>query len=281
MDKYIYRAKLDRVVDGDTIYLNGEKIRFTGIDTPELKQTCIKDGTKNTCGITAKQKLINKGTDQVKNILGGLLGGNKTDTTKDTTTSKTDSTKTKDPVKDPIKEGVKGILGNLLKGKSKEKDSTKNNWFSFANVKEIIKIKSDTLININHLPSGIYNIADDEPLSTNELIGLIAQSQNRNPKIWSISKELIEGVASIGAKLHLPLNTESLHKLSSSYVVSNTKIKAALGKPLPTSSKEGLMKTFRSFLNWELLFKYCLNAKKIRLVLNKPNGFYPTELIIC
>lgn len=74
-----------------------------------------------------KQKLINKGTDQVKNILGGLLGGNKTDTTKDTTTSKTDSTKTKDPAKDPIKEGVKGILGNLLKGKSKEKDSTKNN----------------------------------------------------------------------------------------------------------------------------------------------------------
>ena len=49
-----------KVVDGDTIYLNGEKIRFTGIDTPELKQTCIKDGTKNTCGITAKQKLINK-----------------------------------------------------------------------------------------------------------------------------------------------------------------------------------------------------------------------------
>ena len=30
-----------RVVDGDTIVLNGEKIRFTGIDTPELKQTCM------------------------------------------------------------------------------------------------------------------------------------------------------------------------------------------------------------------------------------------------
>jgi len=49
-----------KIVDGDTIYLNGEKIRFSGIDTPELKQTCIKDGTKNTCGITAKQMLINK-----------------------------------------------------------------------------------------------------------------------------------------------------------------------------------------------------------------------------
>jgi hypothetical protein len=69
-----------------------------------------------------KQKYINKGKDQVKDLIGGLLGGNKTDTTKDTTTVKTDSTKTKDPVKD----GVKGILGNILKGKTKEKDSTKN-----------------------------------------------------------------------------------------------------------------------------------------------------------
>ena len=49
-----------KVVDGDTIHLNGEKIRFTGIDTPELKQTCIKQGIKDYCGVTAKKILINK-----------------------------------------------------------------------------------------------------------------------------------------------------------------------------------------------------------------------------
>ena len=49
-----------KVVDGDTIHLNGEKIRFTGIDTPELKQTCIKEGIENSCGATAKQILVNK-----------------------------------------------------------------------------------------------------------------------------------------------------------------------------------------------------------------------------
>ena len=74
-----------------------------------------------------KQKLIGKGKDQVKDLLGGLLGNDKNDavndSTKDSTTVKTDSTKTKDP----IKEGVKGILGNILKGKTKAKDSTKNN----------------------------------------------------------------------------------------------------------------------------------------------------------
>ena len=52
-----------RVVDGDTIHLNGEKIRFTGIDTPELKQTCIKEGVINLCGVAAKEILIKKISD--------------------------------------------------------------------------------------------------------------------------------------------------------------------------------------------------------------------------
>jgi len=69
-----------KIVDGDTIHLNGEKIRFAGIDTPELKQTCFKDDVKNLCGVKAKQILINKignntveciseGRDQYKRIL--------------------------------------------------------------------------------------------------------------------------------------------------------------------------------------------------------------------
>tara|TARA_B110000093_G_scaffold162011_1_gene183743 strand:- start:226 stop:711 length:486 start_codon:yes stop_codon:yes gene_type:complete len=49
-----------KVIDGDTIHLNGEKIRFTGIDTPELKQTCIKEGVIDECGVTAKKILIDK-----------------------------------------------------------------------------------------------------------------------------------------------------------------------------------------------------------------------------
>ena len=54
------KSQTIKIVDGDTIHLNGEKIRFTGIDTPELKQTCIKDDAKDSCGITAKQILIDK-----------------------------------------------------------------------------------------------------------------------------------------------------------------------------------------------------------------------------
>ena len=57
------RSQELRVVDGDTIYLNGEKIRFNGIDTPELNQTCIKEGVINSCGVTAKEILIEKIAD--------------------------------------------------------------------------------------------------------------------------------------------------------------------------------------------------------------------------
>ena len=117
---------------------------------------------------------------------------------------------------------------------------------SFCSIDNLMFIIRE-LIEREDIPSGVYNVADDEALSTNELIRLIAQSQNRAPKIWNVSKKFIEGVASLGDKLHLPLNTERLHKLTSSYVVSNAKIKAAIGKPLPVSSREGLLKTFKSF----------------------------------
>ena len=49
-----------KIVDGDTIVLNGEKIRFEGIDTPELKQTCLKDNEEVGCGMFAKMLLIKK-----------------------------------------------------------------------------------------------------------------------------------------------------------------------------------------------------------------------------
>ena len=49
-----------RVIDGDTIVLNGEKIRFTGIDSPELEQTCLKNDKELMCGMMAKMLLIEK-----------------------------------------------------------------------------------------------------------------------------------------------------------------------------------------------------------------------------
>ena len=47
-----------KIIDGDTIILNSEKIRLYGIDTPEIKQTCTDNyGHTYSCGIRAKLEL--------------------------------------------------------------------------------------------------------------------------------------------------------------------------------------------------------------------------------
>lgn len=121
-----------------------------------------------------------------------------------------------------------------------------NNQRSYCSIDNLLFVIK-TLIERDDIPSGIYNVADDEPISTNDLISLIAQSQNKNPKIWKVSKGFINFIAKIGDKLHLPINTERLKKLTDSYVVSNGKLKNAIGKNLPFSTREGLLHTFLSF----------------------------------
>jgi nucleoside-diphosphate-sugar epimerase len=103
------------------------------------------------------------------------------------------------------------------------------------------------LIEREDIPSGVYNIADDTPLSTNELIKMIAESKGKKVKILHINTKLIKLFARLGDFLKLPLNSEKLQKLTESYIVSNNKIKQAIAKPLPVSSKEGLKRTFQSF----------------------------------
>ena len=99
------------------------------------------------------------------------------------------------------------------------------------------------------IPSGVYNLADDDTLSTNELIELIANTTNRKVRILNIPKKLIYAIAKIGDVLHLPLNTERLDKLTENFVVSNAKIKTALGiEKLPITAKQGLVKTIQSFI---------------------------------
>ena len=103
------------------------------------------------------------------------------------------------------------------------------------------------------VPSGIYNMGDDEALSTNELIESICSSLGKKAYIWRLSKRLMSGLAKVGGWLHLPLNPERLRKLTENYVSSNTKIKAALGiEQMPVRAKDGLRKTLSSFSGKEV-----------------------------
>lgn len=120
------------------------------------------------------------------------------------------------------------------------------NQRSFLGIENLCFVIKELLEN-ESIPSGVYQVSDDKPLSTNELIQLLGNSLNKKSSIWPIPVSWIRGIAKLGDVLHLSLNSERLKKLTENYVVSNQKIVAAIGKKLPVSSKQGLMNTFMSF----------------------------------
>lgn len=120
------------------------------------------------------------------------------------------------------------------------------NQRSFLSIENLCFVIKE-LLDRTDIPSGVYQVADDESLSTNELIQILGRSFGKKSRILSLSQKFISSMAKLGDYLHLPLNSERLQKLTENYVVSNEKIVAAIGKSLPVSSEEGLMMTFESF----------------------------------
>ena len=122
-----------------------------------------------------------------------------------------------------------------------------DNKRSFLSIDNVCFVLEEILKN-RSIPGGIYNLADDEELSTKEVIQIIGKASHSKARIWNIPAGLINCVVKIGGMVNLPLNPERLQKLTESYVVSNEKIKNVLGvKTLPVTSEEGLLKTIRSF----------------------------------
>ncbi len=65
-------SNIVKIIDGDTIKIGNEKIRFSGIDAPELKQDCFKNEKKILCGVLAKKVLLKKiGNNVPKCIIEG------------------------------------------------------------------------------------------------------------------------------------------------------------------------------------------------------------------
>lgn len=133
-----------------------------------------------------------------------------------------------------VKQGIPWPLGDF------------ENRRSFTSVDNLCCIV-DGLIE-KEVATGIYHIADDEALSTNELIEVMCEAMGKKTHIWRINKQLMKTCAGLGTLLHLPLNKERLQKLTENYLVSNEKIKWALGiDKMPVSATEGLRKTLHSF----------------------------------
>ena len=133
-----------------------------------------------------------------------------------------------------VKKGIPWPLGDF------------ENKRSFTSIDNLCYVVEGLLT--KDVASGIYHMGDDEALSTNELIALMCEAMGKEPHIWKMNRKMMEGCAGLGTLLHLPLNTERLRKLTENYVVSNEKIKLALGiDRMPVRAADGIMKTIRRF----------------------------------
>ncbi|WP_299107767.1 NAD-dependent epimerase/dehydratase family protein [uncultured Tenacibaculum sp.] len=103
------------------------------------------------------------------------------------------------------------------------------------------------LIKNKNVVSGVYHIADDQPISTKELVINIGEAINKKVLIVNTPKFVINLLGKIGNIIPFPISTEKIHKLTSNYVVSNKKIKQAIGKKMPLAVEEGIQLTIKSF----------------------------------
>lgn len=119
---------------------------------------------------------------------------------------------------------------------------------SFLSVGNLLYVLEKLLLD-SSIQGGIYNLSDDQSLSTNQVIEIMADTIGQKPRFWNLNPRFVKILAAIGDKLYLPLNSEKLRKLTENYVVSNQKIKKALKiNSLPISSTKGLSITIKSFL---------------------------------
>jgi nucleoside-diphosphate-sugar epimerase len=135
-----------------------------------------------------------------------------------------------------VKKGYPWPLGNY------------NNLRSYCSINNLTFIINELILNDN-IASGIYNIADDETVSTNRLINLFSNSLNTKTKILYLPHFFIKIIGQMGDFFHLPFNSDNLDKLTTNFIVSNDKIKIAINKKLPINSIEGIKITIKSFLN--------------------------------
>lgn len=147
----------------------------------------------------------------------------------------------------PGNKGNLNLLYNVVKWGMPWPLASFHNDRSFLSIDNLSYLIVEMLHKEN-ISSGIYNFSDDETMSTNDLVGLIANSFGKKKNLWSIPISFIKFLVKIGDILPLPLNSERLKKLTESYVVSNAKIKAAIGiEKLPLTTEQGLKKTIMSF----------------------------------
>lgn len=149
----------------------------------------------------------------------------------------------------PGNKGNLNLLYNIVKKRIPYPLAAFHNERSFLGIDNLNFLIKEILQN-KQILSGVYNFSDDEVLSTNELVEIISSVANKKNLSLAISKPIIHSLAKIGDFIRLPLNSQTIQKLTENYRVSNHKIKEAIGiEKLPYTAQQGLEKTIKSFID--------------------------------
>ena len=124
----------------------------------------------------------------------------------------------------------------------------RRSFTSVANACAVVEALCGVAATSAALPYEVFALCDDEAVSTNRLIALIAEAMGRKARLWRLPKGLMRFVARVGDVLHLPLSTERLGKLVEDNVVDNAPLLRALGwESMPVRAEDGLRSTLKSF----------------------------------
>jgi nucleoside-diphosphate-sugar epimerase len=148
----------------------------------------------------------------------------------------------------PGNKGNLNLLFNVVKKGIPYPLASFHNERSFLGIDNLNYLIKE-IINNKEIPSGVYNFADDDFLSTNDIVSIISFVLNKKNKSIAIPKNIIKSIGKLGDFIKLPLNSETIQKLTENYRVSNKKIKSAIGiEKLPHTPEKGLEKTIKSFI---------------------------------
>jgi len=123
-----------------------------------------------------------------------------------------------------------------------------NNARNYCYIENLLFIINKIIINYNNVVSGIYNICDTDSISTNQIVQIIENLQRKKVLKIKVPILIILFFAKIGSFLNLFFNIDRLNKITGNFLINNNKILKVLNTELPYNAKDGLKKTFKSFL---------------------------------
>lgn len=138
--------------------------------------------------------------------------------------------------------GVKGNLRSLLRFSRSPFGWLLygiNNKRSYCNIKNLCFVIQE-ILDRDDIPSGIYMIADDEPLSTAEVVKILSKKAEMNNRLTGLLRVITHFILFIAKPIKKGSISEMIKKIASNYMVSNKKITSILGKPMPSSSVDGI-----------------------------------------